>query len=202
MKIKHIDPIWLRNAYEHKGFSTYDIAKIVGCDPKTVYSKLRALGVPTRPRGANLAGEDNYHRTGLPNPFRGKKHTDATKRIMSQKASVPKPYLRGSANGMYGRTGASNPNWRGGTTPERQAMYAKGEWKELVKGVYCRDQYRCVKCGKRNKGKRGLHAHHLRPWATNPDFRFSADNLVTLCRDCHCWVHSKANTMSDFLPTD
>lgn len=195
-----IDPDWLREHYVTQELSTYGIAKIVGCDPKTVHTKLRALGIATRPRGANLSGADNYTRTGMTNPFKGKRHTEETKSILREKASVPKPHLRGALNGMHGRTGAANPNFRGGTTPERQSLYASGEWVDLVREVYRRDQYVCVKCGSPKKGHRGLHAHHVYPWATHPELRSSLGNLVTLCRKCHGWVHSKSNTEREFLP--
>ena len=200
MRLVQIDPDWLRDHYITQELSTYEIAKIVGCDPKTVYAKLRAFGIPTRPRGANLSGDDNYTRTGMPNPFKGRKHTEKTKSILREKASVPKPHLRGALNGMHGRTGATNPNFRGGTTPERQSLYASGEWKSIVRGVYRRDQYVCARCGTPKSGHRGLHAHHIYPWSTHPDLRFSPENLVTLCRKCHAWVHSKSNTEHELLP--
>jgi len=194
-KSPHLDREWLYQKYIVEGLSTYDIGRLVGRDPKGVYTKLRDFGIPTRPRGQNLAGSDNYMRQpGAVNPFQGRQHTEATKRRLSQKASVEKPWLRGERNGMAGRTGETNPNYIDGSSPERQRMYAHGTWKAVLRAVYARDNYRCVRCSAPKTTPRSLHAHHIKPWAGNPALRFDLDNLVTLCRTCHSWVHSKANT--------
>lgn len=196
----HLDPDWLRQKYEVEGLSTYDIGAIVGRDPKRVYQKLIDFGIPTRPRGLNLKGEDcHMKRAGAVNPFLGKKHSDETRKTLSEKASVAKPYLRGRRNGMSGRTGESNPNFKDGSSPERQRQYASAQWKVLIRSVYARDGYRCRRCNAPKKGQRGLHAHHVKPWAGNPQLRFDASNLITLCRACHEWVHSTQNTSGELL---
>lgn len=51
---------------------------------------------------------------------------------------------------------------------------------------YSRDEFTCVWCSTR--GVR-LNAHHLSPWASNPQGRFDVRNMVTLCRDCHSKIH-------------
>jgi hypothetical protein len=188
---------WLRAEYE-AGRSTYDLARELGCDPKTVWSRLRRIGVATRPRGLNLKGAHNYMLQGRPNPFAGRQHTEETKKRLSEAASVPKPYLRGQRNGMAGRTGSGNPNWRGGTTPERQALYAEGPGREWAKTVYARDGYVCVRCGASKRDRRSLHAHHIQPWSSGVG-RFDLENGVTLCRDCHAFVHSRKNTEREFI---
>jgi uncharacterized paraquat-inducible protein A len=47
----HLDSEWLREQYIEKGLSTIAIAKLVGCDNKTVWAQLRRHGIPTRPVG-------------------------------------------------------------------------------------------------------------------------------------------------------
>lgn len=59
-------------------------------------------------------------------------------------------------------------------------------WRETV---VCRDGYQCTKCGSTDD----LHAHHIKPWATNPDLRFDSSNGVTLCGPCHYEAHKKAD---------
>jgi hypothetical protein len=99
-----------------------------------------------------------------------------------------------------GAKGASNPAWRGGTTPERQRTYKTQEWRDVVKAVYARDNYRCVRCGHhQDHAEHALHAHHIAPWAKAPELRTDMDNLVTLCARCHRWVHSKRNTKGEYL---
>ena len=100
--------------------------------------------------------------------------------------------LTGKINGMYGKTGKLNPNWKGGTTPERQAMYAKSIWRELNKSIMKRDNYTCQHCGYyRKDNKRKLVIHHIKSWAEYPELRFEPFNLITLCENCHRKVHSK-----------
>lgn len=204
LKSPHLDRDWLHQKYIVEGLSTYEIGAIVGRDPKRVYEKLKDFGIPTRPRGLNLkSAEVNYMKRSargeVDNPFKGHSHSDATKAILSEKAKVPKPYIRGERNGMSGRTGESNPNYKDGSAPERQRLYASAEWKAVIRAVYKRDGYKCLRCGSGHVGKKKLHAHHIKPWAGNPDVRFDLDNLVTLCRECHEWVHSSANLSRDYL---
>lgn len=140
--------------------------------------------------GCSLRVNCYMKQPGAINPFKGLRHTEETRKILSEKASIPKPYLRGSGNGMSGRTGVTNPNWKGGSSAERQRLYASADWKELVRIVRARDGCNCRKCGKAKWGI-NLHLHHIKPWATYPDLRFDPDNIITLCRDCHIEAHRK-----------
>jgi 5-methylcytosine-specific restriction protein A len=199
----HLNRDWLYQKYIVEQLSTYDIGKIVSRDPKRVYEKLRDFEIPTRPRGLNLKGDDCYGKRiasgEVPNSFQGKNHTKETRQRLSEKASVPKPYLRGKGNGMYHRRGPQNPNWKGGGTPERQRIYASTEWRETVRSVYARDNYLCQRCGDGHTSKNKLHAHHIFGWTEFPELRLSLSNLVTLCDGCHCWVHSKKNKLHQYL---
>lgn len=121
----------------------------------------------------------------------GRRHTEATRAVLSAKASVPKPHLRGPGNGMYGRKGPLNPRYVDGSSPERQRSYSTAEWRDLVRVVRARDGYRCRDCGAEKHGRRSLHLHHLKPWAGNPEHRFDPDNVVTLCAPCHRARHAR-----------
>ncbi|MEN6571392.1 MAG: HNH endonuclease [Anaerolineaceae bacterium] len=197
---KPVDKDWLYQKYIIEKLSTYDIAKIVHRNPKRVYEWIADFGIETRKRGENLHGQDNgWAQEGYVNPFAGKKHNENTRRILSQKASKPKPYLMGKNNGMYGRRGQANPHFVDGSSPERQRIYASSEWRSIIRQVYQRDGYRCVRCGATKKGYRSIQAHHIKPWAGNPEMRFDLSNIVTLCHDCHNWVHSNANVDREFI---
>jgi 5-methylcytosine-specific restriction protein A len=123
----------------------------------------------------------------LLNPFAGRRHSAKTRATLSTKASVPKPYLRGERNGMYGRTGALNPRYVDGSSPERQRLYASSEWRKVRRQVLARDERKCQRCGSSDS----LHLHHILPWAGNPDLRFDPSNITTLCADCHRTEHRK-----------
>lgn len=108
--------------------------------------------------------------------------------------------LSGPNNPMYGVTGSNHPNWKGGCTPERQALYSSQEWVHLVKAVWRRDNATCQRCKKYaiTKGGNRFHIHHKLGFSEYPDSRLDIDNLVLLCQKCHRWVHSKKNTNGEW----
>ena len=59
--------------------------------------------------------------------------------------------------------------------------------------VFKRDNYTCQLCGDRggNGSRVILNAHHIKDWNNYSDLRRDIDNGVTLCVDCHNYVHSK-----------
>ncbi|WP_456327960.1 hypothetical protein [Archaeoglobus sp.] len=59
--------------------------------------------------------------------------------------------------------------------------YKSGFNQKLKRTIKERDDYKCVICGK----NKDLHIHHLDWDPTNN----SVDNLITLCSDCHKFVH-------------
>lgn len=99
------------------------------------------------------------------------------------------------------QAGSRNPAWKGGTTPERQRLYKQGHWREFTKQVFVRDGYKCQRCQKGISGdkKRAGAAHHIKSWAEHHDLRFDMSNVITLCRECHLWVHSLANVSREYI---
>lgn len=59
------------------------------------------------------------------------------------------------------------------------------EYRKLVKQVYKRDGYKCVKCGLRQN----LTPHHV--IFRSHGGEDSLENLITLCIECHNGVHGK-----------
>lgn len=82
------------------------------------------------------------------------------------------------------RSGSNHPNYKGGKRPRREDWSLKS-WR---KSVFMRDFYTCQSCGVK-AGK--LEAHHIKPWATHPEFRYDVSNGITLCYECHNEVHGK-----------
>jgi len=51
--------------------------------------------------------------------------------------------------------------------------------------------YVCVKCNKKRKTTRVLHAHHIYSWNKFPKLRYEKKNGVVLCIKCHNGFHRK-----------
>ena len=56
--------------------------------------------------------------------------------------------------------------------------YAK--WR---KDIRKRDKHRCRWPG--CNSKRRLEVHHIKKWGTHPGLRYSINNGITLCKQCH-----------------
>jgi hypothetical protein len=121
------------------------------------------------------------------------------RRTISEARAVKYWGSLGPKNPMFGRKGRLNPRYVDGSSPERQRAYASSAWKTLVVSVYQRDSFTCRRCHSKRSPRLKLTAHHVKPWAGNPELRFALHNLVTLCQKCHCWVHSKKNVEREWL---
>jgi len=69
-------------------------------------------------------------------------------------------------------------------------------WRKMVfehnKGRYgLRRHYVCMKCNKKRKTTRSLHAHHIHSWDKYPDLRYTMRNGIVLCISCHNKFHRK-----------
>jgi 5-methylcytosine-specific restriction endonuclease McrA len=98
-------------------------------------------------------------------------------RSASEQWKSAKHFQRGSAHPKY------KPN-----SGKRQRMieYQRYEYRAWRKAVYERDNYTCQKCGAKGAY---LNAHHIKPWADYPEFRYDLDNGIALCRACHIKEH-------------
>jgi 5-methylcytosine-specific restriction endonuclease McrA len=73
------------------------------------------------------------------------------------------------------------------STRSRRRQQCEVEWARAVKE---RDGKTCQRCGRRNFLNRRVHAHHIAPRSHRPDLIFVLSNGITLCGDCHLWVHT------------
>ena len=115
-----------------------------------------------------LHSEDNHSHKGKNNCMYGKKHSEETKKLISER--------------LRGRVGNKSSNWQGGLTLKNKIIRNSEEYKLWRDAVFVRDKYTCVWCGKIG-GK--LNVDHIKPFALFPELRFAIDNGRTLCEDCH-----------------
>lgn len=191
---------WLYEQYVTKGRTANDIAKEIGRDSKRVWEWIRDYGIETRKRG--YGDNSVWFTKGQESAFKGHRHTEENKEKQRQRRLEDGhvPYL---VNGKHWlkQEGKRSPAWKGGVTPERQAIYSSEKWRDAVKEVWRRENATCQRCGKRQNEDREhkFHLHHLYPFADHPQLRANPDNLALLCRDCHLFVHSKKNTEREFM---
>ena len=69
---------------------------------------------------------------------------------------------------------------------EAKVVRRSGEYARWRKKVFERDEYTCQLCGEKG-GK--LNAHHKVRFVDCPEKRLDVDNGITLCEDCHKYVH-------------
>lgn len=193
---------WLIDEYHNKEKTANDIAREIGKDPKSVWLWLKGYGIETRPRGSNLPPITPF---GEDNPFYGKHHTEETREKIRQARFEDGgvPYLKDGIHWMKHEdyTQENNPSWKGGITPERQAIYSSLEWKELVKKVWQRDNATCQRCGKYfndNREENTFHIHHIVSFMVE-ELRLEFSNLLLVCDKCHYWIHSKKNKNKEFI---
>ena len=87
---------------------------------------------------------------------------------------------------------SNTPNrWRSSGGKVRYMKWRKSVF-ELNKGLYgVRKYYVCIKCNKKRKTTRTLHAHHIFSWKKFPNKRYTIKNGVVLCKYCHNGFHYK-----------
>lgn len=84
----------------------------------------------------------------------------------------------------YTKRGENSNFWKGGTSTEREMIDA---WtRQIAPQVHKKFNYICQKCGIQG---RDLQAHHLIPVFADLTLAYEFENLVTLCKECHEYIH-------------
>lgn len=142
--------------------------------------------------------------------FKGKKHTDKSKKLMSKVRtgktlseshrknigqSIKDRWQRGDFDNVnFNRDihGENNYFWRGGAGTE----YPEEFNRRLKKFIWDRDNNMCQICGKL-VSKRGTvgHVHHIDGHKENNEY----DNLILLCIHCHAKIHHGAEKSSPVI---
>ena len=81
--------------------------------------------------------------------------------------------------------------WKNSSGQVRYKTWRKNVF-ELNKGKYgYQKHYVCVKCNKKRKTTRVLHAHHIFSWNKFESKRYDKSNGIVLCWKCHNGFHKK-----------
>lgn len=87
-------------------------------------------------------------------------------------------------------------------------FYGTTAWKKCRRAVLIRDHGMCVDCMERFKAGYGTRprkatmVHHIIPYEERPDLALNADNLVSLCADCHAKRHPEKGGHGSGRDTD
>lgn len=143
---------------------------------------------------------------GRVSTFKGHKHTEETKRLLSlARRGKPSP-KRGIPRTLEERKRISTSVLNSPKTPRGAKHYAYSHgkrqrnlddrrshlYREWRAAVFERDGYKCQECGDSRGGN--LRAHHIQPFAKHPERRFDVANGITLCHPCHELKHFKPNS--------
>lgn len=219
---KEYDYAWLYQRYIVEGLGTYQIAKLVNRDPKRVYEWLIGYGIPIREREWSVetgiqpfhdkdwlyaeyveksrSANDIAHQFEVTegNILHFLRKFSIERRTISEARDVKYWGVSGTDNPMFGRTGENAPNWKGGSTPERQAFYQTEEWQVASREIWKRDEGFCQRCGIHANHAEAMHIHHIVSFAV-AELRAEVSNLILFCSDCHRWVHSLKNVDKEFI---
>lgn len=111
----------------------------------------------------------------------GKKHTPETRKKISEITRERTP------------RGERHYNFKHGLSQRNLNDRRKPEYLEWRNAVFARDNYTCQRCGDNRGGN--LRAHHVKPFAENPELRFDVANGITLCHTCHELEHFKPDSI-------
>lgn len=188
-----MDAAWFREKYHKEGYSTADIADLVGCARCVAQTWKDRHGIKTntdhKSRGC---GEDNP--TWVDNMYEVEcDYCGETTEVIKQRLE------RGEHNFCDNECMSrwKSENWVGDNNPLHTGGPAKygPNWKEQRAKAWKRDQYRCQRC-MRSEAELGEKpaAHHIRKikkfkakydapeWYERGN---RLDNLLCLCRSCH-----------------
>lgn len=119
----------------------------------------------------------------------GWKPSDKTKTSISNTLKGRKLTQEHKVNISNGLKGEKSYAWKGGLNrTARCNEMGRMEYRDWRRQVFTRDHFTCQICEEVG-GK--LNAHHIEPWKSNIELRYSMDNGITLCKRCHLEVHRK-----------
>ncbi len=149
------------------------IVKKFGCGKSTAYNWLKKYGIPIIPRKGRKLPEDTREKviaTLQCGAMRGKKHSEETKKKMSEM-----------------RKGKRNSNYKGGKTQVFREIRHTKEYVHWRNAVIARANGRCQMCGK----ELPLEAHHIISIHKDISGVYDLNNGQALCYDCHLKADGK-----------
>jgi thymidylate synthase (FAD) len=162
------DRAWLE-AQLNQGQTVDEIAAAAGCSIESVKKWVYHYGMKL-----------NKRLTGTKNPWN--KNQGGYKLDLSPETRE----LRRQQGQHLARRGEASNFWKGGVACDRTLI---GAWtRQIAPQVHKKFNYICQSCGEQGGD---LHAHHLVPVFADESLAYVFDNLVSVCKDCHEYIHSQ-----------
>lgn len=107
-----------------------------------------------------------------------------------QIAKFPVLFCNIACKGKYmskHQIGSGGPNWKGGTYSTIANQLCNSRYRRIRKEVLKRDGNCCSLC----VGTEKLEAHHILEKRYHPTLIWRVENMITLCKKCHCGIRGK-----------
>ena len=174
------DKSWLEKQI-NQGLHADEMAELAECSVEAIKKWVYAYGLSLNKRASGTKNPWNKGKPGY-----------------SLNLSEESQQRRRENARLYTKRGADSNFWKGGTSSERQLI---GAWtRQIAPEVHKKFDYICQKCGIRGGI---LHAHHIVPVFADESLAYSFDNLVSLCKSCHEFIHQnhlEADFAKQFQP--
>lgn len=161
--------------------------------------KSRGDGLTAKCHNCVRVNRPHKSHKGRVSTFKGKNHTEETKRILSEQRKGNKSPMEGKKHSLEvrkkiseilrkrGAKGDKCHSYKDGKSVQRAKNRLTSEYKRWRFDVYARDNFTCQKCGDDKGGN--LIAHHIKPYCEYPELRLDINNGITLCNICHDKIH-------------
>ena len=204
---KHFDVEEAVRLYE-SGMTQKQVGEIMGVDEMTIRRRLLVAGVHIRTCSEALNGKprkplsDETKKAisealkGKPGTRKGKPHSDESKKAISEALngrSLSDEHKKAISESMKGE---KNPSYIDGRYPETQAIRHSLKYAEWRLMVFGRDNFTCLECGTRGVE---LNAHHVLRFANYPEFRYTVENGITLCKTCHYKINRHEEDFEEYF---
>jgi thymidylate synthase (FAD) len=179
------DKFWLEEQIS-KGLHVDEMAALANCSIEAIKKWVYTYGLSLNKRSSGSKKPGNKGQTGY--------QLNLSEESRQQRRENAKRYTK---------RGEESNFWKGGTSTKRELI---GAWtREIAPAVHDKFNYICQKCRVRGGI---LHAHHLIPVYADESCAYDFDNLVTLCKECHEYIHQNnqeaefANSYNPILDTE
>jgi thymidylate synthase (FAD) len=174
------DQFWLQEKLD-QGLHVNEMADLAGCSIEAIKKWVYYYGLSLNKRLTGCRIPWNKGKTGY-----------------CLNLSEESRQIRRQNSRRFTKRGSESNFWKGGTSDERELI---GAWtRQVAPQVHEKFDYICQRCGNRGGV---LHAHHLVPVFADESLAYDFDNLVSLCKDCHEYIHHhhlEADLANEFQP--